>query len=194
MRRGRFRAKYAIASARAKAIAFGAVGVASAAVPPDSAQLRRRSRLGGILEHEREFQAIADANMGTRASGTPGYTASADYVAGQLEGAGYDVTRQEFDYELFVENSDPVLDPTAPDLPAYIPDEDFATRDYSGSDNVGAELQFVGGIVIPSSGGSTSGCSPKDFADFQEGNIALIQRGSCDFRVKVQYAEAPRAP
>src|SRR5919112_5608278 len=65
--------------------------------------------------------------------------------------------------------------------------------DYSGSGNVEAELQAVGGIVIPPSGGSTSGCSEEDFADFQEGNIALIQRGSCDFRVKVENAEAAGA-
>jgi len=188
-----FRAKFAIAFALALAMAFGAMGVASAAVPSDSAQLRQAVTVGGILEHEREFQAIADANADTRASGTPGYTASADYVAGQLEGAGYEVTRQEFDYELFIENTDPVLDPTDPDLPAYVPGEDFATMDYSGSGNVEAELQVVGGIVIPSPGGSTSGCSEEDFADFEAGNIALIQRGSCDFRVKVENAETAGA-
>src|SRR5918997_532108 len=187
------RTKYAIAFALALVMALGAMGIASAAVPSDSSQLRRAVTVGGILEHEREFQAIADANGDTRASGTPGYTASADYVDGQLEGAGYKVTRQEFDYELFIENSDPVLDPTDPDLPAYTPDEDFATMDYSGSGDVTAPLQAVGGIVIPSSGGATSGCSEEDFAGFEPGNIALIQRGTCDFRVKAENAEAADA-
>jgi Zn-dependent M28 family amino/carboxypeptidase len=183
------RLKYVIAFALALAMALGAVGVASAAVPSDSSQLRQAVTVGGILQHEREFQAIADVNGGTRASGTPGYTASADYVAGQLEGAGYEVTRQEFEYELFIENSDPVLDPTDPDLPAYTPDKDFATMDYSGSGDVTAPLQAVGGIVIPPAGGSTSGCSEEDFAGFEPGNIALIQRGTCDFRVKAENAE-----
>jgi hypothetical protein len=159
------RLKYVIAFALALAMALGAVGVASAAVPSDSSQLRQAVTVGGILQHEREFQAIADVNGGTRASGTPGYTASADYVAGQLEGAGYEVTRQEFEYELFIENSDPVLDPTDPDLPAYTPDKDFATMDYSGSGDVTAPLQAVGGIVIPPAGGSTSGCSEEDNAE-----------------------------
>ena len=36
-----------------------------------------------------DFQAIADANGGTRAAGTPGYRASRDYVAGKLLKAGY---------------------------------------------------------------------------------------------------------
>jgi Zn-dependent M28 family amino/carboxypeptidase len=149
--------------------------------------------VGGILENEREFQRIADANGDTRASGTPGYDESADYVASRLESAGYSVTRQIFDYELFIENSDPVLDPTDPDLPAYTPGEDFLTMDYSGSGDVEAQLQAVGGIIIPPTGGSASGCSAADFADFQAGNIALIQRGTCTFRQKVENAEAAGA-
>ena len=109
------KAKYAIALALALMMALGAVGVDSAAVPSDSTQLRDAVTVDGILQHEREFQEIADANGDTRASGTPGYTASADYVAGQLEGAGYNVTRQKFDYEVFIENSDPILDPIEPE-------------------------------------------------------------------------------
>jgi Zn-dependent M28 family amino/carboxypeptidase len=165
------------------------VGVASAAVPVDSSELRDAVEVGGILEHERAFQAIADTNGDTRASGTPGYDESADYVAERLESAGYSVTRQVFDYELFIENSDPVLDPTDPDLPAYTPDEDFLTMDYSGSGDVEAQLQAVGPIIIPPTGGSASGCLAADFANFEAGNIALIQRGTCTFRQKVENAE-----
>jgi Zn-dependent M28 family amino/carboxypeptidase len=191
------RMKYAIVFALALVMALGAVGVASAAVPVDSSQLRSAVTTEGVLQHEREFQAIADANGDTRASGTPGYTESADYVAGRLESAGYTVTRQEFEYELFIENSDPVLDPTDPDLPAYTPgdtpDDDFATMSYSGSGDVTAPLQAVGGIIIPSPGGSTSGCTAEDFADFEAGNIALIQRGTCPFRQKVENAQAAGA-
>ena len=84
------RTKYAVVFALALVMALGAVGVASAAVPVDSSQLRDAVKVGGILEHEEAFQAIADANGDTRASGTPGYDASADYVAGKLEGAGYE--------------------------------------------------------------------------------------------------------
>jgi hypothetical protein len=86
-----------------------------------------------ILKHERALQDIADANGDTRSSGTPGYDASADYVAGLLVDAGYQVTRQLFTYELFVETADPVLDLTSPDQPAYTPGEDFITMEYSGA-------------------------------------------------------------
>ena len=40
---------------------------------------------------------------------------------------------------------------------------------------------------------STSGCEAEDFADFTAGNVALIQRGSCDFAVKAANAQAAGA-
>jgi hypothetical protein len=66
------------------------------------AAARRRHRRG-ILGHERVSQWIANQNGGTRASGTPGYDASADYVAGRLRAAGYTVTEQEFTFPFYRE-------------------------------------------------------------------------------------------
>jgi hypothetical protein len=84
-----------------------AVGGASAA-PGDtkptlsaSAELREAVEPAGILVHERRLQRIANNNNDTRASGTLGYDASADYVAGKLEAAGYDVTVQHFEFPYF---------------------------------------------------------------------------------------------
>jgi aminopeptidase S len=65
-----------------------------------SAQLRQAVSLEGIMEHVRRFQEIANANGGTRYVGTPGYAASADYVANQLRAAGYNVTIQSFQVQL----------------------------------------------------------------------------------------------
>jgi hypothetical protein len=62
--------------------ALGAVGTVAVAAPGDrSAELRRAVTTEGILQHERQFQEIAAANGNTRASGTPGYDDSAQYVA-----------------------------------------------------------------------------------------------------------------
>ncbi|HEX6485335.1 MAG TPA: M28 family peptidase [Nocardioidaceae bacterium] len=49
-----------------------------------------------VARHLRALQGIADDNDGTRAAGTPGYTASRDYVVRVLERAGYEPTVQEF--------------------------------------------------------------------------------------------------
>ncbi len=40
--------------------------------------------LDGVREHQAAFQAIADANGGTRVSGSPGYDESAEYVMDRL--------------------------------------------------------------------------------------------------------------
>ncbi|KAF7347226.1 Peptide hydrolase [Mycena venus] len=47
-----------------------------------------------ILEHLKVFQSYADASANTRAHGSPGYTASAEYVYGIAQDAGLDVQRQ----------------------------------------------------------------------------------------------------
>ena len=60
------------------------------------------SRIGGHLD---ALQQIADDNNGTRAVGTSGYDASADYVEQQLTEMGYTVTRSPVDYTSFVELS-----------------------------------------------------------------------------------------
>ena len=58
-----------------------------------------------------------------------------------------------------------------------------------------AEIQPAGGIVIPPTptSSSTSGCTAADFSGFTSGRIALIQRGGCNFGVKVLNAQAAGA-
>ena len=70
---------------------------AYAAVTTDSTNLRNMVTVAGIRAHQRALQDIAGVNGGTRASGTPGFSRSADYVAGLLD-ADYDVTRQHFTF------------------------------------------------------------------------------------------------
>lgn len=51
---------------------------------------------GSVKSHVDALGKAASDNGGNRAAGTPGYTASSDYVQGQLENAGYTVEKQEF--------------------------------------------------------------------------------------------------
>ncbi len=74
-----------------------AASVPAVSQPPsnnnNSAKLTRAVTVGGILEHEQAFQAIADGwGGGNRLSGNPGYEDSAEYVHDRLAAAGYDVT------------------------------------------------------------------------------------------------------
>jgi Zn-dependent M28 family amino/carboxypeptidase len=148
--------------------------------------------LDGVKEHLAALQDIADANGGTRASGTAGYDASADYVAQRAEAAGLTVTTQEFDFPFFQENAPAQFAQTAPTPTTYVPDTDFATMSLSGSGSVTGTAVAVD-LLLPPTGGSTSGCEAADFAAFPAGAIALMQRGTCDFGVKAANAEAAGA-
>ena len=63
----------------------------------DTKKLRDAVSVGGILTHERALQRIANANGGTRASGTPGFAASSDYVKKTLKAAGYSIVKTKAD-------------------------------------------------------------------------------------------------
>jgi hypothetical protein len=86
--------------------------------------------------------AGGDASPGRRrgqhASGTPGYDASADYVAGRLRAAGYTVTEQEFVFPFYRELSPAVLEQVSPTPTPYV----TGTFDFSGTGD-------VTGVVVP---------------------------------------------
>lgn len=141
----------------------------------------------GVLEHLEAFQAIADANGGTRASATPGYDASADYVAGVLEDAGYIVTRQVFDFPFFEETQPAELEQLTPVAATY----ETGTFEYSGGGTVEGQVIPVD-LNLVGDRASSSGCEAEDFLglDFTgDADIALIQRGTCTFGAKALNAQ-----
>lgn len=164
----------------------------AADIGTDSAALRNAVTVDNIRDHQAELQAIADANGGTRVAGSPGYDLSAQNVYDQLDAAGYNVSYQEFTFVYFEELSPATLAQTAPAAVPYEYGVDFMTMDYSGSGDVIAAVQAVD-LLLPPAGGSTSGCEAEDFTGFAPDNIALIQRGTCDFSVKAQNAKAAGA-
>ena len=173
------------------ATAVLAVPVATASAEPNannSPKLRAAVSVEGIREHMAAFQAIGNANSGNRLAGTPGHDASAQYVADRLEAAGYDAEFQEFTYTFTGNRTAPVLAEVGG--PSYASGFQFTAPTSlapADSGDVTAALYAVD-LRIPSTGGSTSGCEAADFVGFTVGAIALVQRGTCDFVVKVQNA------
>jgi Zn-dependent M28 family amino/carboxypeptidase len=155
-----------------------------------STALQEKVKTNGIFRHLNALQQIATDNGDTRTSGTKGYNKSAKYVAGQLEEYGWNVETQKFAFDAFFEDEPTVFEQTAPEAKTYVEDTDFATMEFSGSGDVTQELVAVDlAIPPPAEPGSTSGCEPADFtAANVTGKIALMQRGTCDFGVKVQNA------
>ena len=158
----------------------------------DSSALRTAVTVENVRAHQQELQTIADAHGGTRVSGSAGYDASADYVKGLLEAAGYDVTQQLFSFPFFQENTAPEFEQISPTPTTYAVGGDFLTMEYSGSGNVTAQIQPTDDIVIPpgpEASSSNSGCEDADFPPSTSGSIALIQRGTCTFFDKALNAQ-----
>jgi len=186
---------------------------AIAAPGVDSSGLRSAVTVAGIRAHQQEFQDIATANGDTRAAGTNGFDESADYVRDLLLGAGYDVTVQPFPFAFFQELSPSFLEQTAPTPTVYGNGTDFLTMDYSAAGNVTASVTAVDVVLALPRSPVTSGCDgdftevgaggfgnivpdptgPDDFAAFPSGNIALMQRGTCTFALKVANAASAGA-
>lgn len=82
---------------------------ASAPAPELARDMAGRVTADGMYTHLRKLQDIAGANKGSRAQGTPGYDASADYVAQVLKDKGFDVQTPEFDRLDRTEGGNPTL-------------------------------------------------------------------------------------
>jgi hypothetical protein len=130
-----------------------------------------RAELG---DHLAALQRIADENGGTRATGTPGYDASADYVAARLRDADCTVERQEVPFGYFQLRRASLTIGGRKLTRA----KQFQVLSYSGSGSATGRLR-----------GSDSGCSPADFTGLRSGEIPLVHRGDCFFRQKARNAE-----
>jgi Zn-dependent M28 family amino/carboxypeptidase len=159
---------------------------ALAVTATDTEDLREAVTVEGMRRHLEKLQEIADANGNTRASGTPGYDASAAYVQAQLEAAGYEVMVQSFEFDFFEDAT--VLEQVEPDNSTYRYFNDFATMTFSPGGEAAAPIQPVG-LRAPLRGSSDSGCREVDFVEFEPGNIALIKRGVCPFAEKAKNAQ-----
>ncbi len=158
-------------------------------------------RLDGVREHQAAFQAIADANGGTRAAATPGYDASVDYVIETLEAAGWSVETDQFDFTVAqpIQQLTPIVATHATGgvtgsalgtvTAAVTPIDINLTpprANTSGCDGAFTEAA-VGAPLTADPGGVN------DFAGFVAGRIALIQRGGCSFSLKVANAQTAGA-
>jgi len=157
-----------------------------------SDELLERVTIDGVRAHQSVLQSIADANGGTRVSGTPGYDESAGYVASQMESAGYDVTMQQFQYPAFIRLGPSVLAQRSPVPTTYVDGIDHELMSQTDPGDVTALVTAVD-LQLGPGNASTSGCEVSDFAAFPAGHIALIQRGTCSFQQKAENAAAAGA-
>jgi hypothetical protein len=151
------------------------------------AKLEACIQQGELMGELAQFQKIADDNPGptghgNRDTGTPGYLASVNHVAGLMRRAGYTVAVQPYTYSTSEVIGSPQF---AAAGRAYSLESDWYVARLSGAGTLTA-------AVAPPSGAPT-GCAAVDFAGFAPGNVALIERGDCAFDVKVANARAAGA-
>ncbi|BBX84655.1 M28 family peptidase [Mycolicibacterium aubagnense] len=127
--------------------------------------------------HLAKLQAIADANGGNRAFGTPGYDASVDYTANALRAKGFDVAIPNLEVKVAY-HSTPELSVAGRRLPAR------ALEYSAGTPGLTAPL-------VPVRGGPGSGCNSADYDGLPiTGAVALVDRGTCPFATKEATAAA----
>ena len=100
--------KRAFAAAWAAVLLCTPLGCSRPAGTEFAENLRGRITVEAMTTHLGKLQQIADAHGGNRAVGTPGYDASADYVAEVLRGNGFDVQTPDFEVRVF-SSEKPVL-------------------------------------------------------------------------------------
>ncbi len=127
-----------------------------------------------LNDHLAALQGIADDNDGNRSAGTPGFDASADYVAERLGDAGWKVERQQVPFTYFRLDSASLRI----DGRELTRAKQFQVLSYSGSGRASGTLRAA-----------AAGCSPGDFDGVRPGEIPLVDRGVCFFRVKAQNAQ-----
>jgi Zn-dependent M28 family amino/carboxypeptidase len=133
--------------------------------PPPTWSLR-----AAATAHLRALARIGERNKNTRATGTPGYAESVDYVAGRRRSAGYKVRLQDVPFPVFRDRSPPRLESRGRRLPV-------TTLRYSGPGRVRAPVVLVG-----------LGCRVSDYARARD-RIAIAARGTCTFREKARAAQ-----
>jgi hypothetical protein len=186
-----------LACAVAVAASLVIASPAAAATNIDTEALRDAVTVPGIREHLAALNQIAIDHpfegVPTRATGTDGHVASVEYVRNKMLAAGYSVTLQPFQADIFIEQS-AAFEQVSPDPTVYPrldgTDGVWSTADFSGNGDVTAEavvVDFTEPTTQPSA--STSGCEPEDYDGLDvQGKVVLLQRGTCEFGLKATIA------
>ncbi|HEX6127646.1 MAG TPA: M20/M25/M40 family metallo-hydrolase [Candidatus Limnocylindria bacterium] len=139
-----------------------------------------------VTRHLEALARIASDNGGIRTSGTPGYEASVEYVAGELRAIGWVVETPEFRLPTFRELPGATLQVVGG--PTFTAGDDLHAMIYSADGEVTAEVATVG-FEDSAGGRGDQGCDADDWDEFPAGSIALTPPGPCLRRDTVEHAQ-----
>eukprot|EP01080_Neovahlkampfia_damariscottae_P000389 gene389-6803_t len=145
---------------------------------PPSFELHQTIKSENIMSHLQEFQNIAN-NYTSRDAASGGNNATIDYIEKMLTtrtNRYFKLSKQYFMIPDFKVVEKPTF---SVDGKEYEYGTDFIQFFGGGSGKLGnGTAQLI----------KNQGCEKEDFADFKEGNVALVYRGTCFFTVKTQLA------
>ena len=122
-----------------------------------------------------------------------------EYVVEKMEAAGFNVSLQAFEADIFFEQAPAAFEQIAPNAIVYDRYDGengvWYTADFSGDGDVTAEAVVVD-FTEPTTqaSASSSGCEASDYDGLDvTGKVVLLQRGTCDFGLKAEIAAAEGA-
>ncbi len=128
--------------------------------------------------------ATAARATGTRAAGTPGDEATRAHVVDALRAAGWRVTVQPVRFPYFDERRAPQV--TLRGGRRLAAGREARTLAYSAGGRATGPVRAI-------TGASDAGCRARDFAALRDGEVALVQRGTCRMSAKARNAQAAGA-
>ena len=132
----------------------------------------------GMFVHLRALQAIANANKGNRAEGTPGYDASVEYVVKTLRDKGFDVSTPQFDRLYALSAGKPTM--TVGGRSYQVDQASMLVQTPPGG--------LTGQLVLPV---QPSGCAARDYpAVVPKGAVAIVDDARCSVVDKQNSAVA----
>ncbi len=120
-----------------------------------------------LRSHVEALDAIAAANGGVRAAGTPGYDASVAWAHGVLEEMGLLVTEQPFEVQTFRQEAPTTVDLEG-DADDWVDGRDLRALLFAGTGTGEGPIAIV-----------DQGCSGAGFDGFPAGAVAVVAPGDC---------------
>lgn len=146
--------------------------VISQSVAP-SASLANLVSTEVLTQRLEELERITLGADGSRGPGTEGYEAAATYIEGELAATGaYDVVRESFTIQL-----------PHPGESQLVSSDGRVINQAPLGFSAGTDRDGVSGVLVAAG----IGCQPDDYSDVT-GKIALVDRGGCTFREKMDAA------
>ncbi|HEY8167670.1 MAG TPA: M20/M25/M40 family metallo-hydrolase [Candidatus Limnocylindrales bacterium] len=157
-------------------------------LPPDARTVAGAITEEGLADRLAELAAVTDASTGYRSVGSPGYDAAADLVSTLLADAGWHVSDDAYEANVFVDDGGSRIE---------VDGRSFASDDvrplvFAPSGEVDGPVVAIGSVDRPAAR-TELGCEAGDYGALPADAIVVVPPGTCFRRDQVVAAQAAGA-